>query len=289
MKFEEQKNTVIGFATKALLYEVTVNPKPGLVDPVDNGPHPDMDVFDFLNSAVSLSTYFEECFDAGWLFDQEDLKILFSSLRPLGIRAEKKMYLATNGVNTHKGAIFSLGIFVAATAYVDKENVESQQTLPIIQKTIIQMLNGLTKNDFKRISQKNKVALSAGELQFLQYGKAGIRGEAEAGYPTVFDESLPFLLSTQGTRNERLLDTLMKIVSVAEDSNLIKRAGTDEIVAEVQSQARSFLEVGGYGTRKGQEILLQLNSDFTERKLSLGGSADLLILTIYLGLLEGCI
>ena len=129
-----------------------------------------------------------------------------------GIKAEKAMLAATNNVNTHKGAVFSLGLFVCACAYCQKHGGNEFEVIQM-------MTRGLVKHDLGEKSE------TAGERQFLQYGKGGVRAEAEAGYPLVRSVALPFLAQTSGDLNTRLLDTLMEIVSEIEDSNLIKRAG----------------------------------------------------------------
>ncbi|KRL81266.1 triphosphoribosyl-dephospho-CoA synthase [Lactobacillus ultunensis] len=259
-------------AEKALLYEVVTNPKPGLVDPVDNGPHPDMNVYLFINSSLSLDDYFEEAAKIGYNFDNNDLRQMFILLRQAGIKAEKSMFKATQNINTHKGAIFSLGLFVCASSYCQKHS-------DIDEFTVIQaMTRGLVKHD---LGQKNE---TAGERQFLKYGKGGVRAEAEAGYPLVKEIALPFLAQTTGDLNTRLLDTLMKIVSQIEDSNLIKRAGGIEVIQWAHKQAEKYLTLGGYQTENGKEFLLNLNQIFKKRNYSLGGSADLLIITIFMAL-----
>jgi Triphosphoribosyl-dephospho-CoA synthetase len=101
-----EKDALVGDALRALLYEVSVNPKPGLVDPVSSGPHPDMDVFTFIDSSMSLRRYFSRCVEQGTTFQGDDLRALFLAIRPAGVEAEKAMFEATKGVNTHKGAIF---------------------------------------------------------------------------------------------------------------------------------------------------------------------------------------
>src|SRR5699024_6186255 len=101
---------------------------------------------------------------AGINFQGEDLTELFKSIRPIGIEAEKTMFQATGGVNTHKGAIFSLGILLAATGY-DRDNIRA---------VTMKMLTGLTQNDFKDLHKKKD--LTNGERMYLQYGITGIRG-----------------------------------------------------------------------------------------------------------------
>lgn len=145
------------------------------------------------------------------------------------------------------------------------------------------MTQGLVKHDLGKKSE------TAGERQFLQYGKGGVRAEAEAGYPLVRDVALPFLSQTQGNLNVRLLDTLMKIASEIEDSNLIKRAGNVEVIDWAHKQAQKYLALGGYGSQAGKQFMLELNRIFKEKNYSLGGSADLLIITIFMGLQRGII
>lgn len=268
---------IVQNAEKALLYEVITNPKPGLVDPVDNGPHPDMDAYLFINSSLSLNDYFEEAAKIGYDFDNADLRQMFSLLRQAGIRAEKTMFNATKNINTHKGAIFSLGLFVCASSYC--QNHPNTDEFTVIQA----MTRGLVKHD---LGQKSE---TAGERQFLKYGKGGVRAEAEAGYPLVRDVALPFLKQTTGDLNVRLLDTLMKIVSEIEDSNLIKRAGNIEVIEWSQQQAKKYLALGGYQTVAGKQFMHRLNHIFKEKNYSLGGSADLLIVTIFMGLQRGII
>lgn len=270
-------NTLAKDAIRALLYEVSVNAKPGLVDPVTSGPHPDMDVFTFIDSAVELEGYFKAVADTA-LNWSSTLPNLFIKLRKLGQKAEIRMLDATAGVNTHKGVVFSLAILVAAEAYRFKNGGN-------LRNIIKAMLRDLTKNDFAEAQNKDVSQLTAGEKLYLQFGYTGIRGEAEKGYPVVFEYGLPMLRKTDGTRNQRLLDTLMEIISVNIDTNLLKRSGNDpKVVAWAQNQARQVLKLGGSKTLRGREQLRIMNQNFLERNLSLGGSADLLILTIFIGI-----
>lgn len=284
MKIMELKNSeyFTKMAVQAMLYEVTVNPKPGLVDPISNGSHNDMDVFMFINSAVALDDYYQACYEQGEAFQGTDLTQLFHQIRPLGVAAEQLMFATTHGVNTHKGAIFSLGILVCASGYASRTNLNSEQVLATTKK----MLVGLTKNDFKNLDTKPSDQLTAGEKQYLKYGLTGIRGQAEAAFPSVRKYALPYLKQAKGTLNQRLLDTLMVIVKHTEDSNLIKRANTNEIIKIVNDKIDQYFELGGSSTTAGYDYLLDLNQYFTEHNLSLGGSADLLILTIYLAMLD---
>ena len=266
---------IVTNAIKALLYEVVTLPKPGLVDPSDIGPHPDMDVYMFINSSLSLREYFNKAEEIGITYET-DLKKVFEQLRIQGRIAEKIRFHTTSGVNTHKGAIFSLGIFVCAESYARFNNVD---TFSVIRK----MCQGLVKNDL----QKNNQNLTAGEQQFIQYGQGGARQVAQEGYPIIEKIALPFLKNRQGTTNQRLLDTLMKIATVIEDSNLIKRAGNIEVINWLHQSAEKYLRLGGAETKTGLAYLDELNKVFKENNYSLGGCADLLIVTIFMALEKG--
>lgn len=193
------------------------------------------------------------------------------------------MFKATNGINTHKGAVFSLGVLTCAEAYRIKH---PQLDLTTIVK---RMLKGLTASDYdiEKLHAKPVEQLTAGEKEFLRYGIKGIRGEAEAGYPTVMQIGVPALKKSQGTTMQRLLDTFMHIVAQTEDTNLIKRAGRHDVVEEAHQQAKRYLELGGTQTQAGRDYLARLNQEYLLNNYSLGGSADLLILTIFIGLRQG--
>ncbi|MFV0555919.1 MAG: triphosphoribosyl-dephospho-CoA synthase CitG [Lactovum sp.] len=277
------QNKNINAALSSLLYELVLYPKPGLVDPVSSGAHSDMDVFTFIESSISLRQYFEELIEISSNFYGENYQELFEKIRKKGIKAEKAMFDATSNVNTHKGAIFSLGILLTAVSYIEKrypvfESIEKKEE--VLRTIIKSMLYELVEKDFKNLTKEN--AQTIGEQHFLLYGLTGIRGEAAQAFPIVFEIALPYLRKTKGTKRERLLDTLMIISANLEDSNLIKRAGDIQILKEMKAYVEQYFKA----TDKIQ-FLKDLDSKFIERNLSLGGSADLLILTIFLAIIEG--
>ncbi|MBA1392742.1 triphosphoribosyl-dephospho-CoA synthase [Lactobacillus sp. XV13L] len=266
-------NSITQNALRALLYEVVTLPKPGLVDPASPGPHPDMDVYTFIDSSLSLTKYFTAAEKIGRSFTGSDLTAMFFQLRQKGVAAEHDMFSATNGVNTHKGAIFALGIFVCAESYSQTNGTE-------LFATITKMCRGLVEHDLVQNNQHK----TAGEQEFLKYGTGGARAQAEQGYPTVREAALSFLQNSTGTLQTRLLDTLMKIATVTVDSNLIKRAGSYDAARWLQKRATEYLDLGGYATAAGKKCLLRLNEECLTHNYSLGGCADLLIVTIFVGL-----
>ncbi|MDN6022480.1 MAG: triphosphoribosyl-dephospho-CoA synthase CitG [Lactobacillus sp.] len=277
---KESQETVVNNALKGLLYEVSLNPKPGLVDPVSMGSHTDMNMFMFIDSTLSLKSYLDKAFKLGRNFEGSDLKLLFNALRAEGVLAEQTMFNATNNVNTHKGAIFSLGIWVTAIAYSTKDG---SATMTEVRRVIQRMVEGLIEKDLA----SNRVAMTAGEQQFQTYQLTGIRGEAVNGFPGVAEVAVPFLQATFGTMTQRLLDTLMKIAATLEDSTLIKRAKTPDVLAEMKEWTSIYFKLGGSHTEQGMKYLYDLDRLFIERNLSIGGSADTLILTIFIGQLTG--
>lgn len=119
-----QKNKIATFAVEGMLYEVTATPKPGLVDRANNGAHYDMDYFTFMSSAAALYMAFDEMIKEGARSgeQQEDIRKLLAPLREIGKRAENRMFAFTDGVNTHKGMIFSLGILCGCAGWLTGRN-----------------------------------------------------------------------------------------------------------------------------------------------------------------------
>lgn len=270
-------NSLTQNALRALLYEVVTLPKPGLVDPLDHSTHPDMNIYTFIDSSASLVPYFEKCIAAAQKAD-DNLLNLFEKIRELGIKAEKKMFIATDSVNTHKGAIFSLGIILTAFAYAQKNY--PNYTLNDIQ-TIIQQMTCNILDDFHHHQD------TAGEKQFAKYHLTGARGEAYRGFPTVFEIGVPYLTQANGTTQEKLINTLLFLAANTKDSNLLKRSNDPQIFEWVKSQIKEFFKYGGYQTNAGKQFLNQLNHEFTKQNLSLGGTADMLIATIFVCLVQG--
>lgn len=264
---------IVNHAIKALLYEVVTEPKPGLVDPSNNGSHSDMDAFTFISSSLALEDYFIEAAKLGEQFQEADLTVLFQNLRKAGILAERQMFRATQGVNTHKGAIFALGIFVCAKSYADKNNLN-------VFSVIKQMCAGLVKRDLKQIQHYTTV----GATIYKQYGIAGAREMAESGYQVVEQIALPFLIRATGTTNQRLLDTLMKIAAEIPDTTFIKRSGGIDQLPWLKQAMQRYFELGGSKSPEGMQYLHELNDIFVAHNYTIGGCADILIVTVFMAL-----
>ena len=274
-------------AYQALLEEVYTTPKPGLVDLATNGAHTDMDVHTFEKSAQALRPWFERMAFAGEIFPGTPRE-LFQKIRTYGILAELEMYRATCGVNTHKGLIFTMGIFCAAAGRLKKERkkigirelvqMEQLMTSEILQEEIQRLAS-----DAKSISGKQKNQTN-GIRNLQKYGTAGIRGEALLGYPSVIKIALPIL--RQGKKEHKdwnlvKLQVLMTLLSQVQDSNILSRVGP-EVLNQVQEEAKTFLNAGGAYQEGAVQILCQMDDSFIQRNISAGGCADILATAIFL-------
>ena len=259
-------------ATDALYAEVKTTPKPGLVDRNNSGSHKDMDIDTFYQSCAAMSFYFDYCAEA----EAADPKDLFAMLRPLGMEAEENMLEATGGVNTHKGAIFTMGIAVAAAARCFPDT-----TPEAILNYCAQMTEGLVKQDFGGITEPK----TAGERLFVEHGITGIRGQAEQGFPAVLNVGLPVLqkgISLGLSSNDAGCATLLHLLAVTDDTNMISRSNLSTL-REIQSRLQSLLADDPY---PDLSIIEELDKEFISRNLSPGGTADLLALTYFLHFLN---
>lgn len=291
-------------ASLALVEEAELEPKPGLVDPSHPGAHDDMDLATLLSSARALRDCFTECASAGAAFHGDDPRALLRALRPIGMRGESAMYAATGGVNTHKGAIFCLGILTAAAAALDGGDAirriprEGQRDGecgggPLGEAALDYtraMCTGLVSAELGGGSAGALGApRTAGERLYKAFGSLGARGEAENGFPTLRRRVLPILRSSRGAgpagRRTARLDALLAAMAELEDSCLLARGGP-EALDFVRREAGVVIARGGASTRDGLTALRRLDGALCERRLSPGGAADMLAAGLFLDSLE---
>lgn len=270
-------------AVEGLINEVCVTPKPGLVDRNNSGAHRDMDLTTFITSAAAIAPFFDEMARAGhdW---KDELPALFGQLRTIGLQAEQAMFQATQGVNTHKGAIFSLGIIAAAAGYYYRTHGYFQSEA--ILELCAAMTGRTIEEEFKAIAGRGPQ--TKGERLYIRYGVKGIRGEAQSGFASVRNISLPVmrrLVKTEDNFNDILVQVLMHLMAEVRDTNVLARCGF-EALDDVNQASRDILDLGGIWTAKGRQRLLALDRIFIEKNLSAGGCADLLAATVMLYLLE---
>jgi triphosphoribosyl-dephospho-CoA synthase len=199
---------------------------------------------------------------------------LRQELAAIGRDAEAMMCKATHGSNTHKGAIWNLGLLVSATSCSEGQTARE-----------IAALAGA----IARLPDRAQPELiTHGDVVRNRYGIAGARGEASDGFPHVIDSALPRLRKQRETKcSERIcrLDALMCLMAEVNDSCVLYRGGR-EALSLVQSGARAVLSVGGYGSAHGRKLIRDLDRQLIARHISPGGSADLLAATIFLDAVE---
>ncbi len=263
-------------AEESLRLEVLTTPKPGLVDQNNCGSHKDMDLPMFLASAQALKPYFTDCARIGMETTDLPPEETFSRLRTAGLAAEQAMFAVTGGVNTHKGAIFTLGLLCGAAGRTLNWKPESLLT------EVQAMAKGLTERDLVPITEQT--AHTTGQRLFAAHGIAGVRGQAEAGFPGVLQTGLPVLEAglAQGLDlNDAGCAALLHILAATDDTNMIARSNLATATA-MRAQIAKLLTDNPYPS---EATLHQLDLEFREKNLSPGGSADLLAATYFLHLL----
>lgn len=262
-------------ALKAMVLEVSTFPSFGLVSPLTMGSHEDMDFFTFINSSFAIKPFFKEMARAG--YSNLPIDIIFQKIRKIGILAEEEMFKATSGVNTHKGMIFLMGIALAMTGKALNDNLEFNK----ISLLISQMCKDILK-DFDNISSKSK--LTHGEKLFLNHGITGIRGEVKEGLKTLFNGSIDILessLKIENNINKAMVQTLLYLMSKLEDSTILHRHDYNTLI-EIQNTAKSILDKGGIYNFENYIFIENLEKDYIKRRISPGGAADSLAVTLFL-------
>lgn len=262
----------------ALLMEVSASPKPGLVDRLGSGAHTDMDFSTFLASITAITPYFCACAQAGLELETVDDTTL-SQIRPLGVACEAAMLEATGGVNTHKGAIFSLGILACAAGYC-------QAKLGDLSPSTVCACAGVIAAEAVKDFYKPAYLVNPtkGRQLYDAYGIQGIRGEAASGFFSVRRWALPVLEELDGSGyelNDIHLQALLCLMANVCDTNVISRGGIDGM-KYVQDSAQEALEMGGALTPEGKVHLTLMDREYIRRNLSPGGCADLLSAAILL-------
>lgn len=310
---------VAELAVRAAILEAAVSPKPGLVCLGSNGAHSDMDYPLFVRSAKALRPYFAQAHVLGECTQGLAPEQVFVRLRPLGVRAEQDMLRATAGVNTHKGLIFSMGLFCAALGRLGA-NTGSNSGRAVggqavsafaLRQEAASFVGGIVQQDFALLAvHKTKMqgllrgvvaqnprdarpmleaqlqrTLTAGEVLYLLYGITGIRGEAERGFPHV-GLALRALEAHGAARdlNTAMVHSLLELVQSMDDTNILWRGGPQGL-RHAASSARAALAAGGLRTTVGQASLRRMSADFARKKLSPGGCADILAVSVFLRLL----
>lgn len=278
---KKDQQTLGTLAAKALLYEVCTTPKPGLVDRANNGSHKDMDIFTFLDSTAALLPYFEEAVRLG--METRDLppQETFRRLRQAGAAGERAMFRSTGGVNTHKGAVFTLGTVCAAAGRLwtaEGFSKDLDGTLALCGK----MSSQAVEEDFAAIRREG--AQTTGQRLYLEHDLEGIRGELSQGLPAVAHIGLPTLrerLAAGDSLEQAGAQVLLALMAQVVDTNLIARGGL-EGQQWAMEQSRTLMQ----SQAASREELETLDRAFIQRNLSPGGCADLLAITYFLHFID---
>ena len=277
----KDQQTLGTLAAKALLYEVCTTPKPGLVDRRNNGSHKDMDVFTFLDSTAALLPYFEEAVRLGMETRELPPQETFRRLRQAGAAGERAMFRSTGGVNTHKGAVFTLGTVCAAAGRLwsaEGFSKDWEATLALCGKMSAQAV----EEDFAAIRRDG--AHTTGQRLYLEHGLEGIRGELSRGLPAVAHIGLPVLrtrLAAGDSLEQAGVQVLLALMARVVDTNLIARGGL-----EGQRWAMERAKDLTQDPAASRQEVEALDGAFVERNLSPGGCADLLAITYFLEFLS---
>ncbi|MBT0961872.1 triphosphoribosyl-dephospho-CoA synthase MdcB [Denitromonas iodatirespirans] len=250
----------------ALKHEADAWPKPGLVTPVDSGSHRDMNYASFVDSIAALRGYFAEIAEAG------ARGAPYARLQPIAIAAEARMLAATRGANTHRGAIFNLGLLAAAYAW----RAARPEAAPATCGELVARLWGPAI-----LAARREADASHGQAVWQRFAAGGARAQAAGGFPAVYRVGLPALcaLRADGVEEEAaLIGTLMALMAELDDTNLLWRGGAAGL-ADVRRAAQDFGRTGGVRHPVWRQRLIEMHGWMVARNLSPGGSADLVAAT----------
>ena len=258
---------------QALLDEVTLTPKPGLVDLRSRGAHADLNWALMCHSACVLQPVFAAMAQAAWESDDDDG--LRQRIGAIGRDGEALMLAATDGVNTHRGAIWALGLLVTAAAQQVARGASLAPQAVAARAGALARLHDRSAP----VATGNK-----GELACRQYQVDGARGQARAGFPLVTCAGLPALHASRARGDNETtarLNALLAIISQLDDTCVLSRGGETALLA-LQAGAAQVLAAGGAATAAGSQALLVLEAVALARGVSPGGAAELLAATLFL-------
>ncbi len=270
-------DAIAALAADCLLNELRTWPKPGLVSHIDAGSHVDMDCGTFRRSTAAITPYLRNLAEAG------AQGAAMGRLRVIGLEAEAAMFEATGGINTHRGAIFGLGLLCAA-AGAQSGGIANPE-LPL--GPLVTQLWGAD------IVSGPVLLHSHGEGARRQYRAGGARMEAALGFPSVYQIGLPALRAGACLAPDDLeaarVHACFALIARLDDTNLMHRGGLEGL-RFAQRAAWGFLDGGGVGHRDWRVRAKAVHRAFVVRRLSPGGSADLLAMSLFVQALEpGCL
>jgi len=253
---------------KALVLEASAHPKPGLVTKFSNGSHCDMNFSTFLESAKAISNVFrKELSPVLDLVSSDCDDLAIEALREVGRKAEFEMYRFTNGVNTHKGAIFLMltviyGFLKGAQSYYEAINNAKKYCYALTQVDGTEQTTG---------------------VKAYARGLRGIRGVVQDGFPSImqFQARLITERKTLGEENA-IINNLLYNMSVTEDTTLLNRYFNPVFINHVQKKAKDVIYAGGISSMLGSDLIRSFNDYLVDKSISPDGSADLTAVSLFL-------
>ena len=266
---------VIGdLAKQALIAEVTLTPKPGLVDSRNTGSHSDLTLNLMLRSATCLAPFFADMAQAGlgqpvsvWLREQ---------IGAIGRDAEVAMMAETQGINTHRGAIWALGLLSTAAMVADNKEYSAER-LCLIAGQIASLEDRHAPNTF-----------SKGKLASNHFQVNGAKQQAQLGFPAITEHALPTLRLSRllgHSETEARLNALLSLTAHLTDTCVLSRAGL-EGQSLLHQRSNDILALGGVSNPQGYALLEQLDGEMIAVNASPGGAADLLAATLFVDWVE---
>ena len=242
---------------QSIMEELNLDPKFGLVTPYTSGSHPDMNYELMIKAKEAIIPYLMEMFYETFKNMKENDLVI--NLQNIGKSAETAMFKATKGINAYKGLIFNLGLMISSIGY---------KLSRYEKRTIFEISQSFAKQLFLNYDYSSK---SYGDKAFLEHSIKGVRGEALSGFSTV-KKALNKLVDLSSYSK---IKTLIYLIINSEDTSMYQRAGSFERYLSVK---KMFAELD----LNNAKDIKRINDYCIANNLSFGGSADLLVLTIFI-------
>lgn len=264
--------TLSQFAVQALIEEVQLTPKPGLVDSVSNGSHKDLALGLMEKSAAALkSSFFDMAMAAS---GQEPSQQLRERLAAIGRYGEQTMLEATGNVNTHRGAIWAIGLLCGAASSLLSATEDHEVTTDQIMFTAGKIA---AFNDRYQPLQHSK-----GSKVRARYKVRSAREEAMEGFPSLRNLALPAWTKYSGAPEYIIrLNVLLTLMSAVDDTCILHRSNM-QVLHQIKRQAALIIRNGGLEHAQNWILYLKLDEYVNRQWVSPGGSADLLSAGIFL-------
>ena len=278
------KRELSSYLLKSILYEISLTPKPGLVDTANPGIHTDMNYYTFVNSTSILTTYFNDIIDLAINNKMAKLETVLPQIRYIGIKAERNMFDQTNGVNTQKGGVFLLGLSAYAAAYtVVNHGMFDVNMCADIIKTICA---DIVKNEIESGKAENSHGIDCYNKYGNKYG--GARLEAQNGMSTAIKYGFNIFnrsgIEMNRNSNKKVLDThlfaaLLNIMANNCDSNILFRSNEEILEGFKNAAQKAYCRIKN--GEEPQSALNHLTTYCNYHRISAGGAADLLSVAIF--------